>query len=1126
MARRNVNNDIPTSPQASTRSLPPNEFGVQRGIDGSAWLWRKVPTGALLDAKTDNDKAALGNRLYLAAQEICALSARGQNRQMAKGGYRRVKVAAFNVPVWFEAPPGTPTKELLDNYFHEELVMKRLVLFGVKLIPHTTLKARTFRGKVRELLDTIEQTALEGAAPTSDFDRDRDRVTAALARASLDLPEPGDLRFADSWWNFSMERQTSRTTPYVQHTDHMHFLRTTAIRRDLERFGEDRHCDDWPDELRDSPEQVAVTIGAIEGFNGVVDALDPRAPWAMQLFNSNARAITIEGLLEPPENTRKAIAKTRQRYQGDVDDFASINKNAPVDMREHMDKLAAFEEQYSESAAPPPTLIDASALVAFDGRIDDLMQVTPPALNIDPMTNLQEAAFHEMMLCSSVHANPHKLEFPTTNVAYAGFSALTEVGDRYGALAGFTEHDRQPVWVSGYRQSDGEQLPIMQVAATTGSGKLLTLDTLIHTPSGPVPMGELEVGDEVLGRDRGTYQITGMSPIDPNPELFRVTLSDGQQIDACVSHQWVVIPPVALQPRFEHLVGAADRIDAQLVRVPRFAVWGAERIAQWLQEVTDGAVPWVTGAAVESMLKLLDIDLSLPASVLIAALARRARWIAQEQRSLGDGEVVMTTGELAAAGPGFTIAASRGTVIARRMLSMLIAESELLELGGGRVGIRNPAEVAASAILRIARDAGMVARLDGDIVSWMADPDKQRFEVMKLEPIESRPGRCITVDSPDSTYLCADLVPTHNTMLLLWLAHQWNIIGHPQFILDPKKNSDHSGAVQAFGGRTASFSDLEGADGPLDPIRFMKDPRQGVQLAADMLMSIAPWPDEPKAHETDIGRALSHGVAKGARATGEALQIALRDGVVSEQTVAPVFDFANTYTMFRTTFGMGRSENPFDLGEGLTLFRVGETEFEMPDPADSTPPHERRAIVRASSNAMRMMIRAATTALAGRSGIIHLDEAWVVELLAKGETNQLGRLARQMDVFPILYNQTPSTAVEAKVENYISSGFLGYLKSEAEATAGLKLLGMEGNDLVRRRVLTPRGDGSGGTNWGSLQHLYAPGGGRKVIRGSVFYHADSLGRIGATEIVLPKQFLDLASTNPDDIRNRTSSSPQ
>ena len=175
---------------------------------------------------------------------------------------------------------------------------------------------------------------------------------------------------------------------------------------------------------------------------------------------------------------------------------------------------------------------------------------------------------------------------------------------------------------------------------------------------------------------------------------------------------------------------------------------------------------------------------------------------------------------------------------------------------------------------------------------------------------------------------------------------------------------------------------------------------------------------------------------------------------------------------------------------------------------------------------MRMMIRAATTALAGRSGIIHLDEAWVVELLAKGETNQLGRLARQMDVFPILYNQTPSTAVEAKVENYISSGFLGYLKSEAEATAGLKLLGMEGNDLVRRRVLTPRGDGSGGTNWGSLQHLYAPGGGRKVIRGSVFYHADSLGRIGATEIVLPKQFLDLASTNPDDIRNRTSSSPQ
>lgn len=53
-------------------------------------------------------------------------------------------------------------------------------------------------------------------------------------------------------------------------------------------------------------------------------------------------------------------------------------------------------------------------------------------------------------------------------------------------------------------------------------------------------MGELRVGDEVLGRDGRPCRVTFLSEINTRPDLYRVKLSDGQTIDAGRDHQWVV----------------------------------------------------------------------------------------------------------------------------------------------------------------------------------------------------------------------------------------------------------------------------------------------------------------------------------------------------------------------------------------------------------------------------------------------------------------------------------------------------------------------------------------------------------------------------------------------------------
>ena len=59
-------------------------------------------------------------------------------------------------------------------------------------------------------------------------------------------------------------------------------------------------------------------------------------------------------------------------------------------------------------------------------------------------------------------------------------------------------------------------------------------------------------------------------------------------------------------------------------------------------------------------------------------------------------------------------------------------------------------------------------------------------QIVSIEPVESRPVRCIKVAATDSLFLAGDgFVPTHNTagLLLGWMAHNVvNDIGDMLFI--------------------------------------------------------------------------------------------------------------------------------------------------------------------------------------------------------------------------------------------------------------------------------------------------------------------------------------------------------
>jgi hypothetical protein len=369
--------------------------------------------------------------------------------------------------------------------------------------------------------------------------------------------------------------------------------------------------------------------------------------------------------------------------------------------------------------------------------------------------------------------------------------------------------------------------------------------------------------------------------------------------------------------------------------------------------------------------------------------------------------------------------------------------------------------------------------------------------IQSIEPIESAPARCIVVDSPDHTYLAGQFIPTHNS------------------------GSDHSAAVMASGGRVASLDSLAAADGVFDPMRFAIRREVGVELASSMLMAVNPWGGEKLNYETPLIKALAYGSEAGADCIGQALKLALDGGAAPAEMVNRVLDLADASPMFRACVGMESGGPTLRTSEGITLIKVGDAHFDLPEPGaiqEVTQPQ------RVALALVRMMVFGSAMALTNRQGIIMLDEAWVFLGAGRSEVERLGRLARSQQVFPMLFTQRVTDALDAGLSGYISRGLILPIQDPEEAAAACELFRLEPTPerlqrLTARGTIGGTGDQAGAPNWGSMRALRDQETG-EVLRGAIGVYVDLSGRAVPVEIKVPKSFFDRASTNPDDIRRR------
>ncbi|TLG18080.1 replicative DNA helicase [Nocardia cyriacigeorgica] len=136
-------------------------------------------------------------------------------------------------------------------------------------------------------------------------------------------------------------------------------------------------------------------------------------------------------------------------------------------------------------------------------------------------------------------------------------SIASRGGISLGVPTGFTELDEI---TNGLHPGQ-----MIIVAARPGVGKALALDTPLPTPRGWTTMGEIEVGDELLGPDGRSTRVVATTDVMTDRPCYEVEFSDGTVLVADEEHQWTTLAPT-LAP---HPVVRTTGEIAHSLRTPR-----------------------------------------------------------------------------------------------------------------------------------------------------------------------------------------------------------------------------------------------------------------------------------------------------------------------------------------------------------------------------------------------------------------------------------------------------------------------------------------------------------------------------------------------------------------------------
>jgi replicative DNA helicase len=281
---------------------------------------------------------------------------------------------------------------------------------------------------------------------------------------------------------------------------------------------------------------------------------------------------------------------------------------------------------------------------------------------------------------------------------------------------------------------------LIVIAGRPGLGKALALDTPLPTPTGWTTMGEVAVGDQLLGADGRPTRVVAATEVMLGRPCYEVAFSDGTTIVADAEHQWVT----------------------------------SDNQVRTTHELASSTVP----LAVRHALPLDLPDASLPASAYSLGA-----WAAGTQL---DDETALLAGPRVEGVEGVL----RGSVAQRRdaLAGLLDAVATIDDDGTVRIAVR--ADLAAElltglGLAPVVVDGDVCVRTDEEL---FRTPTKQLRhkqlstagievrDVVAVRAIPSVPVRCVEVDNAEHLYLASRaMIPTHNSTLGLDIARSCSV---------------------------------------------------------------------------------------------------------------------------------------------------------------------------------------------------------------------------------------------------------------------------------------------------------------------------------------------------------------
>jgi hypothetical protein len=341
------------------------------------------------------------------------------------------------------------------------------------------------------------------------------------------------------------------------------------------------------------------------------------------------------------------------------------------------------------------------------------------------------------------------------------------------------------------------------IAAPRGHAKAQSLDSLILCKSGWVRMGDLGLGDMVYSSDGVSYPVVGLHPIE-RMDLWKVRTRDGRETLCNDDHNWSVQSPSNTGDRivvktlrelrknfrakrfdkrsgeeyeeFRHFIPTCRPIDfpEKRYRIDPYTlgIWlgdgesAGHRIYSADPEIFDYIPYSVTKhkhkinygiRGLSSILRSYGLikNKHIPVEFLFGSIGQREALL---QGLMDTDGYCQKDGKRA----GFctTLPSLRDGVVAL-----------VRSLGGtatvGEGHVRCNGKVCGYFCITIRLPRGVVPfRLSRKRKLWVGSI-KTKAAIVSIQPHSTALGRCITVDSPDGTYITDDYLVTHNTTSLM-----------------------------------------------------------------------------------------------------------------------------------------------------------------------------------------------------------------------------------------------------------------------------------------------------------------------------------------------------------------------